>query len=184
MIGRLVTFWVYGGALAGVMLLCLTPLIIAGWPGALAITFLQLPVYMVHQYEEHDNDRFRLFVNRTLGRGREVLTPGAVFVINVPGVWGVIVLSMYLVMLINPGLGLIAVYLTLVNALVHIAHAAIFRMYNPGLATAVLLFLPLSAFSLWQFHLAGIDGAVYQAIGLVGAIGIHAAIIMYARSRL
>jgi hypothetical protein len=184
MISRLMANWVYGGAMAGVLLVLLTPLIIAGWPGALAITFLQLPVYMLHQYEEHDDDRFRRFFNQVIGRGREVLTPGAVFVVNVPGVWGVIALAMYLVMLVNPGFGLIAIYLTLVNAVVHVLAGVVLRRYNPGLVTAVLMFLPLSAFSLLVFHRAGIDGAVFQAVGLASAIGIHLAIIAYARWRM
>ena len=181
MLQRLTTYWVYGGALAGVMLLCLTPLLTHGWPAALSVTFLQLPIYMIHQCEEHDSDRFRLFINRILGRGREVLTPAAVFIINVPGVWGVIVAALYLASMIDPGFGLIAVYLLLVNAIAHIAGALVLRMYNPGLVTAVLLFLPLSAYSLSQFHGAGV---AFQALGLVSAIAIHAAIIGYARLRL
>jgi hypothetical protein len=172
---------VYGGSLAGLLLLCLTPLLTHGWPGALAVTFLQLPVYMIHQYEEHDSDRFRLFINRMLGKGREVLTPAAVFVINVPGVWGVIAVALYLTSAINPGFGLIAVYLLLVNAIAHMAAAVVLRMYNPGLITAVLLFLPLSAYSFTQFHDAGL---AFQAIGLGSAVAIHAAIVGYARSRI
>ena len=61
---------------------------------AVASTFLCLPLYMVHQYEEHDGDRFRHHFNRTIGQGREVLSPLVVFLANVPGVWGVIGLSL------------------------------------------------------------------------------------------
>jgi hypothetical protein len=183
MIGRLTTQWVYGGTLAGVMLLCLSPLLIGAWPPALALTFLQLPAYMLHQYEEHDNDRFRRFINRTIGHGKDVLTPDSVFLINVPGVWGVIVVALYLAVAINPGFGLIAVYLTLVNACVHIAAAIALRMYNPGLVTAVLLFLPLSGHSLWMFRATGHDGAVFQITGFAVAAAIHIAIVAYARMR-
>ena len=42
---------------------------------------------MLHQYEEHDNDRFRIFMNRILAGGHDALTHPAVFIINVPGVW-------------------------------------------------------------------------------------------------
>lgn len=85
MLNRLIYNWVYGGFLAGLLLVALSPLIISHWPAALTTTFFCLPAYMLHQYEEHDKDRFRIFVNRMLGNGREVLTRRAVFLINVLG---------------------------------------------------------------------------------------------------
>jgi len=89
MFGRLIANWVYGGFLAGLLLALLAPILVHARPLPLVITFLCLPVYMIHQYEEHDNDRFRQFVNRQIGKG-EVLSPLAVFIINVPGVWGIV----------------------------------------------------------------------------------------------
>ncbi len=178
MLNRLVANWVYGGFLAGILLLLLAPLILRGWSPALAVTFLCLPAYMVHQYEEHDNDRFRRLVNQTLGRGANVLPLGAVFLINVPGVWGVIAVSLGLAVMVNIGFASIAAYLLLVNAVIHIAHAMIFRSYNPGLGTAILLFLPLGGMDIWEIQRAG--GTVgSQAVGLIVAIGIHVVIIAY-----
>ena len=63
MFARLIANWVYGGFLAGLLLLLLTPVLVHSWPVSLVTTLLCLPLYMIHQYEEHDNDRFRLFVN-------------------------------------------------------------------------------------------------------------------------
>jgi len=178
---RLVAHWVYGGALAGVLLFVLAPLVTRSWPMALTACFLLLPVYMVHQYEEHDDDRFRRFFNETIGKGRDVLSPAAVFVTNVPGVWGVIAVSLYLAWAVDIGFGLIAVYLVLVNAIVHIVHALVFRRYNPGLGTAIALFIPLGAFGLWQVQRAGGGTAGYQTLGLAVAVGIHAAILIRVR---
>jgi uncharacterized membrane protein HdeD (DUF308 family) len=98
---RLAENWVYGGFLAGILLVALTPLLAAHWPGWMLAVWLMLPLYMVHQLEEHDSDRFRRFVNERVGHGREVLSPRAVFLINVPGVWGVIAASLYLALLIG-----------------------------------------------------------------------------------
>ena len=75
MFGRLIANWVYGGFVAGLLLLLLTPVLVHSWPAPLVATFLCLPVYMIHQYEEHDNDRFRLFVNQKIGKGRVGLSP-------------------------------------------------------------------------------------------------------------
>ena len=104
MFTRLTHYWVYGGSLAGLLLLVLMPVLASGWPIALTMVFLQLPVYMLHQYEEHDDDRFRQFFNRVLFGGREVLSSAAVFLINVPGVWGVIAVSFCLAWSVNIGM--------------------------------------------------------------------------------
>ena len=181
---RLITQWVYGGALAGLLLLVLSPLLIANWSIPLAATFLHLPAYMIHQYEEHDHDRFRLFFNETIGKGFDVLSPLAVFVTNVPGVWGVIALSLYGAVSVNLGWVLVAVYLVLVNAVVHIVHALIFRRYNPGLLTAVVAFLPLGAFTLIAVNHAGGGSMSSHALGLVTAVAIHAAILLHVRRKL
>jgi len=181
MLTRLINSWVYGGALAGLLLLALLPALTTGWSLALVAVLLQLPVYMLHQYEEHDNDRFRQFFNHTVFGGREVLSRGAVFVINVPGVWGVIAAAFCLARFVNIGFGLIAVYLTLVNAVVHVVSALALKRYNPGLATAVLVFLPVGGFGLRQIDQAGGGGPAMQALGLGAAVGIHVAILVYAR---
>jgi Protein of unknown function with HXXEE motif len=183
MFKRLIQNWVYGGFLAGLLLLCLTPVFAAGWPVALLAVFLHLPVYMLHQYEEHDADRFAIFVNREIGQGVEVLSSGAVFIINIPGVWGVNAVSIWLAASLSPGYGLIGVYLTLVNALAHVGQAVAMRKYNPGLVTAVVLFLPLSVWSLLVIRASGEAGLFHHALGLSLAILIHAAIVAYVASR-
>jgi hypothetical protein len=184
MLNRIIVNWVYGGFMAGLLLLVLMPLLTAAWSQALTATFLLLPIYMLHQYEEHDNDRFRLFFNATIGKGQDVLSSTAVFITNVPGVWGVIGLSLYLAAEVNVGWAFIAVYLVLVNAFVHLIHAFVFRGYNPGLGTALALFIPSGAYALRQVENAGGGAPVFHAIGLVTAIAIHAAILLHVRRRL
>jgi hypothetical protein len=181
MFSRLMQGWVYGGFLAGILLLLLLPAIGGNWSSALWAVFLQLPLYMLHQYEEHDNDRFRLFVNRHVGGGREVLSHLAVFVINVPGVWGVIAAAFYLAAYRSIGYGLIAVYLTLVNAVVHILGSAVMRAYNPGLITSLVLFLPGGIYGLTEIQRTGNVGWLYHGLGLIVAVGIHVAIIAHVR---
>ena len=181
---RLIRFWVYGGFLAAFLLLGLMPVYCQFWSVALVLVFLQLPVYMLHQLEEHDDDRFRKFVNRVLGGGREILTESAVFVINVPGVWGVNLVSILLACSINLGFGLIGVYLTFVNGLVHVAQAIRMKCYNPGLITAILLFLPISGIALWAIHAKGKIQPAYDVMGLGVALVIHLAIVAHVVLRL
>jgi hypothetical protein len=181
---RLISNWVYGGFLAGLLLLLLAPLLVDKWPAVLIAVFLHLPAYMIHQYEEHDGDRFRLFFNETLGKGHDVLSPLAVFITNVPGVWGVITISLYAAVQFHLAWGLIAIYLVLVNAFVHIVHAVIFRRYNPGLATALLIFIPLGAYSLSLVQRMGQSVWMFHVVGLVFAVLIHAAILIHVHRKL
>ena len=183
MLTRLYDNWVYGGFLAALMLLLLTPVLASGWSLALLLIWLQLPVYMLHQYEEHDGDRFRRFVNATIGGGKEVLSRLDVFVINIGGVWGVDAAAFLLAARVDLGLGLIAVYLSLVNAFGHCAQALALRRYNPGLATAIGLFIPLGLVTLRV--LAGHPEVTLadHILGLAVALLIHAAILVRVVSR-
>ena len=185
MVNRLISYWVYGGFLAGLLILCLTPVLARGWSQAVLATFLCLPVYMIHQYEEHDNDRFRAFVNRILGRGREVLTPLAVFITNIVGVWAVLGVAFSLAACVNPGYGLIAAYLLLLNAAIHIVQGIAGRSYNPGLVTAIVFFLPAGGYCLRAVEAGGSGTPLMHAIGAAVAIGVHAAIaaqVLYNRA--
>jgi len=127
---------------AGVMLLTM-PVWAYAAGTALALVFLQLPIYMVHEFEEHTGDRFRKYLNRNVA-GCEALTPGATFWINAVGVWGLELVALYLAAFVDLSFGLVAFYLPLVNALTHVREAVVRREYNPGLWTAVVLFLPIS----------------------------------------
>jgi hypothetical protein len=178
MFGRLIANWVYGGFLAGCLLLLLTPVLAHSWPAPLLATFLCLPVYMLHQYEEHDNDKFRLFVNRQIGKA-EALSPLAVFIINVPGVWGIVGISVVLAATVNVGFGLMAAYLVVVNGAIHVIHAVITRGYNPGLGTAIVLFLPLGGYTISSIQQAGGGTAMMHTVGAATAIAIHAAIVVH-----
>ncbi len=169
--------WPYAGALAASFLLAFLPIVWSAEGAAAALIFVQLPAYMLHQLEEHGNDRFRRFVNSRIGGGRELLGAGLTFAINLIGVWVLFIAAFLLAYYVDPGLGLIAVYTTGVNAVVHLLAAAAARAYNPGLITAAALFVPLTV---W----AGLEvGSTYdvsiglQMLALGVAIGGHLAII-------
>jgi hypothetical protein len=150
---------------------------------AAMLIYVQLPVYMVHQLEEHAGDRFRLYANERLAAGRAVLGRGAVFAINPLGVWVLIVASILLAHYVDPGLGLIGIYLTGVNAIVHIVVALGRREYNPGPATAMAVFAPLTIWSAIEVNdrydvstgtnLLALGIAVLGHVAIVAAIGVH-----------
>jgi hypothetical protein len=148
-----------------------------GWNSFLSLAYLQTPVYMLHQVEEHARDRFRTFLNQEIYNGVEALTPVAVLWINIPGVWGITFVSLCMAVFVAAGWGFIGAYLIAVNAIVHLVWWGGMRKYNPGLWTAILLFVPLSILTFWKS--AGIQATwLNHVVGLAVAIGIHAAIVI------
>ncbi|MGH9662824.1 MAG: HXXEE domain-containing protein [Bryobacteraceae bacterium] len=160
-------------------LLLLSPVVSAGVDTATCLIYLQLIAYLVHQYEEHAAGKFKEYANRLFGGGREVLGDAAIFWINVGGVWGVDLAAFYAAFYFGAPAGLVAVYLSLVNGVIHIGGALKERTYNPGLWTGIGLFLPLGGFTLYEFAKAGHATAFQHMIGLGLAILIHAAIIAH-----
>ena len=176
--------WPGAAAFCGVILLLLAPAVWALGGGAIFWVFLQLPLYMLHQLEEHADDRFRIFTNTHIGHGVEVLSRPATFVINSAGVWGVDLLALYLAVFVAPGWGLMAMYLALVNSVGHIVQAIVMRKYNPGLITCIILFLPLAGFGLYFVTLATAATWLMQGVGIAVAIVVHAAIIIHVKRQL
>ena len=127
--------WPYAALFSACFLGVLAPLVFryAGTP--LGLVYLQLPIYMLHQYEEHAGDRFRRWVNNMVGHGRDVLTPIATFWINSLLVWLLDLVALYLACFIDLSLGLIAIYLPIPNAFGHVVPSIVRRQSNPGLLT-------------------------------------------------
>ena len=147
-------------------------------PLPLLLIYLLSPAYMLHQIEEHWRDRFRAFVNHRVFSGVEALTPAAVFWINVPVVWGVNIGALVCASFGRFDLALLAVYLMLVNAVVHTV--GIFRFgYNPGLATSLVVFFPLSYGIITTTH----ETLVAHLIALGLSVTGHSLIFGYALSR-
>jgi hypothetical protein len=181
---RIERLWVYGGALAALVLLALVPLVWDVWPTSLTAIFLGLPFYMLHQFEEHDDNRFGKFVTEHIGKGREVLGFRVIFWINIGFVWAWFVLVLYLMRYVSVGLGLLAVYPVFFNAVIHVGQAIRMRIYNPGLATSIVLLLP---WSLWAGNTINATGRVqdsHYVYALAAALGIHGIIIGYVMRRL
>lgn len=175
--------WVAGAGFMAAALIAATPLLAALAPLPLLLIFLHSPGYMIHQVEEHTGDRFRRFANARVFDGREGLTTPAVLVINVGAVWFLNLAALYAALAWGAGYGLVAPYAMLVNALTHVGARVRLGVYNPGLATAVVLFLPLSLATLfvigtqpevgWRFHAAGLAGAVLLHLAIVAHVALR-----------
>lgn len=116
-----------------------------------ALWLVLLIVYMLHQIEEHLwPGGFRQFANAKVfksGNDNWPVDIGGVALINIGFVWLPVVLAV-----IFPGalrwIGLCWIGLTLINALTHIVSTIRLHVYNPGLVTSIVLFLPFTIFVL------------------------------------
>ncbi|HEY3743433.1 MAG TPA: HXXEE domain-containing protein [Bryobacteraceae bacterium] len=182
-IAWLVRYWVQAALTMGVVFTLLTPLIYATWSLPLFAIFIQLPTYLLHQVEEHTDDRFRIFVNRKVFGAVEALTPASIVWINLPGVWGVNIACLYAAHFAGIGWGLTGIYLTLVNAVVHVLAGIAQRAYNPGLWTGVILFLPVGGWAWMVLNAEPGVTRIHHLVGLTLAVLIHVAIVAYAKTR-
>lgn len=171
--------WVAAALFMGLALLLLLPAGIPGGDRALLLVYLASPIYMLHQVEEHLGDRFRTYVNAAVFGGVEALTTGDVIVINLPGVWGINLAALYAAHFAGAGWGLVAGYLILVNGISHVGMAARLRGYNPGLASAALVFIPFGLASALLIPAS----ALQHALALALALAVHAAIALHALHR-
>ncbi|MEO0342997.1 MAG: HXXEE domain-containing protein [Pseudomonadota bacterium] len=173
MLERLFQNWAYATPPLALLLLGLYPFI--GGEIALPL-YLALPVYMIHQYEEHDNNRFADFLNGMMGPEKTGLSAANVWVINVIFVW-FFLLGVFHAAHFAPEWGVIAAYLLAINGFVHVAWAVMFKRYNPGLWTSILLFMPLAVWIYIDIPASLTTHAVSAMIVIV----LHAAIMLLAR---
>lgn len=160
-------------------LLLLCPVALAATGTLTFLIYLQSIVYIVHQYEEHAEGQFKKYANLMFGNGREVLGDVAIFWTNIGGVWCVDLAAFYAAYYFKPAAGLAAVYLSLVNGVIHIAGALRSRSYNPGLWTAIILFLPLGGVTLYEFARSGQATVADHIAGFGVAVLVHAAIMVH-----
>jgi len=175
--------WLIGALVGAPLLLAMAPVQQAVMPPWLLWVFLAQPLYMMHQLEEHVGDRFRRFVNERLAGGAEALTPAAVAVINIGGVWMVNAASLLLAATHHPGWGLLAAYLMVVNAGTHLAAAVKLKAYNPGLVSALLLFLPAGLTTLILVSFQPGVGFVEHLGALLLILALHAIIVLHVTRR-
>src|SRR5215217_2468195 len=99
------------------------------------------------------------------------------------GEWLLFLVSFYLAKYFAVGFAFVPIYTVLVNRLTHaIASLALWR-YNPGLYTTLLLFFPWGIFLLAYFNGITRYSLLFNVIGLLAGLAVHAFIVVYALRR-
>ena len=127
------------------------------WHDARFLNLLLLVAYLVHQFEEHGVDAtgthyafmpgFNAQFGDLAGCGGQSecpLNPENIFYVNTILVWLFLIGVMIADSRRHVFASLCAAALLLVNALAHLQGSVIHHAYNPGLLTAIVLFVPLA----------------------------------------
>jgi hypothetical protein len=166
-----------------VLALCSLPVFVTAGNMPLILLYTLLPVYMIHQYEEHAHGRFVEFFNSTMGRGYEVLTKVSAFWINILEVWVLFLVSFYLAKYVAAGIAFVLIYLTIFNGFYARDLERRSQEVQPWFVHERAAVLPLGYFLL--IYCNGIVGArsLFNGIGLLAAVIAHAIIVVYALRR-
>jgi hypothetical protein len=118
-----------------------------------------LPALMVHQFEEHIiPGGLREWMNRAVfqsGRADKPLSKRAVFILNVPVMWTLLLVTAY-VGNDHLWISLPVMSLLFVNAWFHIVTSLAMNTYSPGTYSSIIILLPLTTYtysymlSTWQ----------------------------------
>jgi hypothetical protein len=134
--------WSRAGLVLAIVLFALAPLVFQSMGLAVVLIYLWLPFLILHQYEEHARGELLEWYKRMMPRIAPFLTERKLLLVNLGSGWLLFTIALYAAFFVRPGLGLIATYMALVNSLMHIGQALRWRSYNPGLWTALILFIP------------------------------------------
>lgn len=150
------------------------------------LLWLQVPLYMLHQHEEHAwPGGFKDYVNKNVFKvsGRDVpLNKENIFWINIPVVWVWMPLFAGLAR-IDILFGVWLPFFAAFNGLTHILASLVKREYSPGFAVNFFLGVPISAFTIWKFYEAGILTGIVALVCTAIAILLHLIVIGYIGSQ-
>lgn len=114
--------------------------------------WLQIPLYLVHQFEEHVwPGKFKEFINQVIFHSnmRDIpMNPKTVFWTNILVIWILFPVIAICSQWIHPKIGAFLPFFALFNATTHILAFGIKRKYNPGLFISVFFNYPLGIYAL------------------------------------
>lgn len=151
-------------------------------PEAILWVWLQFPVYLIHEFEEHIfPGRFRQFINREVfksGQDEFPLSTPAVFWINILAIWVLFPLGAVLTQRVSMAFGALLPVFSLFNASLHLLFFFRLRRYNPGLLASIFLNYPAGLYALWVLKRAGGLNGASAALAFAVALFIHAGLVI------
>jgi hypothetical protein len=149
----------------------------------LFLIWLQIPIYLLHQYEEHGHNGFKNYINKKVFKveeGEYPLNDENIFWINIPIIWIIIPLFAYLSSF-NIIFGLWIPYFAVLNSLSHVIFSLRKKEYNPGLIVSLLLGIPVGIYALLIFYTYISVPLIISVISIFVALLLHIIIFGYIR---
>lgn len=187
----MVTRWLYENwAKLCLILSLITTLVIFSVVGTsnivLFFIFIQIPVYLLHQFEEHAwPGGFKNYVNQRVFKADSIdypLNDVSVFWVNIPIIWILMPVFASLSYL-NLFFGLWIPYFAVINSLTHVVAAFIKKEYNPGLAVSLVLGIPIGICALGLFYASISVPLLVTLLSVLAAVLMHLVLIIFIRRR-
>ena len=152
----------------------------------LFLIWIQIPICLLHQFEEHSwPGGFKKFVNKEIFNvevGEYPLNDTNIFWINVPIIWVLMPIFASL-SYINLFFGLWIPYFAVFNSLTHVIGAIVKRKYNPGLFVSLVLGIPVATYTLWLYYNLVNVPLIITLLSILAVLLLHIAIIIPAVRR-
>jgi hypothetical protein len=152
----------------------------------LFLIWIQIPIYLLHQFEEHSwPGGFKKFFNQEIFNvetGDYPLNNKNISWINVPIIW--IIMPIFATLsYLNLFFGLWIPFFAVFNSSTHVIAAIIKRKYNPGLFVSTVLGIPVATYTLWLFYTLIDVPLIITLLSILAVLLLHLAIIIPAIRR-
>ncbi|MGZ7067486.1 MAG: HXXEE domain-containing protein [Methanobacterium sp.] len=149
----------------------------------LFLIWIQIPIYLLHQFEEHTWNGFKNYINKkvfNVEEGEFPLNDRNIFWINIPIVW--IMMPVFAgLSSFNVMFGLWIPYFAVFNSLSHVIFSLRNREYNPGLIVSLILGIPVGIYALIIFYSYISVPAIISILSILFALLLHVIIFGYIR---
>lgn len=152
-------------------------------PRYLYLIWLQFPVYLLHQFEEHVYPgNFRAFVNKEIFHSQQInfpLSEAATFWINILAIWFLFPAGALLAQHVSPLFGVLLPVFGLFNATLHILFLIIKRRYNPGALVSIFLNYPTGIYTLYILNQYGFLTTLSVSYAFILTLITHAMLVLF-----
>lgn len=147
----------------------------------LFLIWIQIPIYLLHQFEEHASNGFKNYINKKVFNvqdGEYPLNDKNIFWINIPIIWILMPIFASLSSL-NIMFGLWIPYFAVFNSLSHVIFSIRNREYNPGLIVSLVLGIPVGIYALIMFYTYIAVPLIISILSIFIALLLHIIIFYY-----
>ena len=150
----------------------------------LFLIWIQIPIYLLHQFEEHSRNGFKNYVNKKVFNvvdGDYPLNDRNIFWINIPIIWILMPLSA-LLSYINPLIGLWIPFFGVINSLSHVIFSIVNKQYNPGILVSLILGIPVGTYALMILYSNLMISYFVTGLSVGFAIILHMIVFLYIKN--